>query len=209
MRFQLIKILLLSLFFISQSSFAQNPLSTKRIDPQANSKADALYNQAQRLYEQKKYQEAIKLYEESYEYKPSKDIPANAGISYEDIGKYDKAIYWYNIGIEKYKDDKAALNLALLYEENIKDLNKAIHLYKIAIQMNNISARKGLGLLYHKQKDNLNSAVYMIAMIGHPYTKERVLGLLRNDWKIDEETIKKAYQLQKTLVPNPYTGGID
>ena len=81
--------------------------------------------------------------------------------------------------------------------------------YKKAIQKGDIASRKNLGLLYHEQNDNLNSAVYMIGMIGHPYTKERVLGLLRNDWKIDEATLKKAYELQKKLVPNPYTGGIE
>jgi hypothetical protein len=36
-----------------------------------------------------------------------------------------------------------------------------------------------------------------------------VFNYLRNKLKVDEETLKKAYELQKTLVPNPYTGGID
>ncbi|PCI25952.1 MAG: hypothetical protein COB67_10480 [SAR324 cluster bacterium] len=45
----------------------------------------------------------------------------------------------------------------------------------------------------------------MMGMIGYPYTKERVLSLLRNDWKIDEKILKKAYQLQKTLdIPKHY-----
>jgi len=91
----------------------------------------------------------------------------------------------------------------------MNNFNDAVIWYKKAIEKGDIDARKNLGLLYHEQNDYLNSATYMIGMIGHPYTKERVLGLLRDDWKIDEETLKKAYELQKTLVPNPYTGGID
>jgi len=209
MKYKLLKLLLLAFLLIGQSAFAVEALSTKRIDPQASEKADNLYNEAQILYNQKKYREAIPLYEESYEYKPSKDIPANIGKAYEDIGEYEKAIVWYKGGIEKFNDDKAALNLALLYEENIKNIKKATKWYTVAVKMNNIAARKGLGLLYHQRNDNLNSAIYMIGMIGHPYTKERVLGLLRDDWKIDKPTLKKAYELQKTLVPNPYTGGIN
>ncbi|WP_324172386.1 tetratricopeptide repeat protein [Sulfurimonas sp.] len=209
MKYKLLKLLFLAFLFIGQSAYAIEPLSIKYVDPKASEKADSLYNKAQRLYAQKKYQEAILLYEESYEYKPSKDIPANTGISYKHIGEYDKACSWYEIGVKKFNDNKSALNLALLYEEKLNDIDKSIMWYLTSIKLGNIDARKGLGLLYHQQKDKLNSATYMIGMIGHPYTKERVLGLLRNDWKIDEPTLKKAYELQKTLVPNPYTGGID
>ena len=106
-------------------------------------------------------------------------------------------------------DIGGANNLGLLYDDKLNKTDDAIIWYKKAIAKGQIDARKNLGLLYHQQKDSLNSAIYMIGMIGHPYTKERVLGLLRNDWKIDEPTLKKAYELQKTLVPNPYTGGID
>lgn len=103
MRFQLIKILLLSLFFISQSSFAQNPLSTKRIDPQANSKADALYNQAHRAYSNGNYEKAIKLYKESYEYEPASDTANNLGAAYEASKDYNHAIKWYKKAFEMGK----------------------------------------------------------------------------------------------------------
>ena len=98
----------------------------------------------------------------------------------------------------------AGANLGFMYDEKLKDYPNAIKWYKKAIQRGDIDSRKNLGLLYHQLGDNLHSAVYMMGMIGHPYTKERVLGLLRNTWKIDEPTLKKAYQLQKKLVPDPY-----
>ncbi|WP_324172393.1 tetratricopeptide repeat protein [Sulfurimonas sp.] len=127
---------------------------------------------------------------------------------YDEVLKdYPNAIKWYKKAIQK-GDVDAINNLAILYKEQ-KDYPNAIKWYKKAIKKGHIDARKSLGLLYHQQKDKLNSATYMMGMIGHPYTKERVLGLLRDDWKIDEPTLKKAYKLQKTLVPNPYTGGID
>jgi hypothetical protein len=48
----------------------------------------------------------------------------------------------------------------------------------------------------------------MMGMINHPYTRDRVIGLLKDDWKIDHKTLLKAYQLQKKLIPDPYTDPI-
>lgn len=51
----------------------------------------------------------------------------------------------------------------------------------------------------------------MITLLEYPtYTKEEVLNYLKNDLKIDNETIKKGYELQLTMpgLPRRYTGGI-
>ena len=125
MKNRLLNLLLLTLLFIGQGAYAVEPLSAKRFDPQASEKADNLYNRAQRFYLNKQYAKAIPLFEESYEYKPSKDIPANAGISYEEIGEYKKAIEWYLIGINKFNDNKSAFNLGYVYEE-LKGYDNAI-----------------------------------------------------------------------------------
>ena len=228
-----------TLLLLTQGVSAES-LSAKRFDPQASEKADSLYNEAHRAYANGNYEKAITLYKESFEYKKSRDICANIGNAYDEIGDYNNAIKWYTIGIKEFNDQASAFNLGKLFEKR-KEYTKAskwfkksfelgysgggnslailyqkennnkdaIKWYKKAIKKGHINARKNLGLLYHKLGDDLHSAVYMMGMIGHPYTKERVMGLLRNTWKIDEPTLKKAYELQKKLVPDPYTGGIE
>ena len=94
MKHLLIKILL-SILFIGQCALAQNPLSVKRIDPQASAKADALYNTAHRAYSNGNYKKAIELYKKSFEYKPLADAAINLGAAYDEIGKYQEAIQWY------------------------------------------------------------------------------------------------------------------
>ncbi len=191
---KLLKIFVLLLIFSSQSIFA-------------NSAAQDALDKSTSYYEKQNYKEALKWAKISFEEEESKEVAFNIGFAYEELKDYDNAIKWYKKSFEMGETD-GGVKLGLLYKKQ-KDIDNAIKWYKKAIQKGHIDARKNLGLLYHQQNDNLNSATYMIGMIGHPYTKERVLGLLRDDWKIDEATIKKAYELQKTLVPNPYTGGIE
>ncbi|PCI25948.1 MAG: hypothetical protein COB67_10460 [SAR324 cluster bacterium] len=191
----IIKILFLLLVLNSQMLFAES----------SSDKADKLYNQAQRLYSNAKYKEAIPLYEKSYELKPSKDIPANTGISYKNIGNYKKSIYWYKVGIKVFNDKKSIFNLGLLYEEKLLNIDEAIKWYREAINQKNLDAYDNISLIYHDiRKDNLTASAYYLATIEKSYTKKQILDFLKNDWKIDEATIKKAYHLQKTLVPNPY-----
>ena len=128
----------------------------------------------------------------------------NLGLLYEEkLNDYSKAIKWYKKAISM-GNLNGGINLGLLYEEKLKDFERATQCYENVVKQGNIGAIKNLALLYHSKNYTLKSTGYMFAMIGHPYTKERVLGLLRDDWKIDESTLKEAYQLQKTLVPNPY-----
>ena len=134
MKNRLLNLLFLTLLFTIQGVYAVENLSAKRFDPQAKQKADNLYNQAQRYYLKKEYAKAAPLYEASYQFKPSKDIPANIGISYKHIGDYAKAKKWYEIGVKKYNDSKSAFNLGLLYEK-IKKYNKAIEWYNKAFTM--------------------------------------------------------------------------
>ncbi|WP_324172378.1 hypothetical protein [Sulfurimonas sp.] len=171
--------------------------------------ADVLNNLAATFEKVKDYDNAIKWYKITINKYQDKDAIFNLAFLYDDkLAKYNKAIELYQQAFAK-GIVTGGVNLGILYEEKLHKIKKSIYWYKKAIKKGDIDARKNLGLLYHQQKDKLNSATYMIGMIGHPYTKERVLGLLRDDWKIDEPTLKKAYELQKTLVPNPYTGGIE
>ena len=155
----------------------------------------------------KDYPNAIKWYKKAYQAGNSTGALYLALLYDETLKDYPKAIEWYKKAYAMGNQD-AALDIGALYELTLKDYPKAIEWYKKAIKQGNISARKNLGLLYHSQKDDLNSAVYMMGMINHPYTRDRVIGLLKDDWKIDHKTLLKAYQLQKKLIPDPYTDPI-
>ncbi len=168
----------------------------------ANDAQNAL-DKATFYYEKKDYKQALKWSRISFQKEASGEVAFNIGLAYKNLKDYDNAIIWYKKAF-KMGDIDGGVNLGLLYEQVYKDYHTAIKWYKRSIKKGDISARKNLGLLYHDQHNNLNSAVYMMGMIGHPYTKERVIGLLRNDWKIDEKTLLKAYTLQKKLIPNPY-----
>ena len=107
-------------------------------------------------------------------------------------------------------DTKGGVNLGLLYEEKFNDIPNAILWYKKAINAGDLGAYDNISILYHDiKKDNLTAAAYYIATIGKSYSKKEIINFLKNDWKIDEPTLKKAYELQKKLVPDPYTGGIE
>ena len=186
------KIFVLVFLLASQVVFAQSD----------SEKADALYNQGTILLQKGKYKQSIKLLNKSIKIENRSDAIINLGVAYEKLQNYDTSIKLYRQAFEM-GDTDGGVNLGLLYE-NMKDYPNAIMWYKKAIRKGNITARKNLGLLYHDQHDNLNSAVYMMGMIGHPYTRERVIGILRNNWKINEKTLLKAYILQKKLIPNPY-----
>ena len=174
----------------------------------ANSVSQDAYNKSTVYYEKQDYVNELKWLKKSFDEEKTKEVAFNLGLAYKNLKDYNNSIKWYKKAFEM-GDLGGGLNTAQVYKSKFNDIPKAIKWYKKAIKKGHIDARKNLGLLYHQQKDSLNSATYMIGMIGHPYTKERVLGLLRDDWKIDEPTLKKAYELQKTLVPNPYKGGID
>lgn len=226
------KILVLLLMLNVQVLFAENN----------SDDAFKAYEKGEKLYQEKKYDEALKWLLKSYELEKDASVANNIGITYEDIENNVKAVEWYKLAytlgsnggaynlallyeeklddipnaISMYKKSDemghkiAAYNLALLYKNTQKDYDKSIEWYKVSIRKGNISAIKNLGNLYRtEKKDNLLGSAYMIGLIDKKYSKEKVFDYLRNKLKIDEVTLKKAYELQKTLVPNPYTGGVD
>lgn len=154
------------------------------------------------------YDNAIKWYKKSVEM-GNADGGVNLGFLYDEVFKdYPNAIKWYKKAYEM-GNSNACVNLGILYEEQ-KDIPKAIEWYKKGIEKGNTGAYDNISLIYHDiKKDNLTASAYYIATIDKSYSKKEILDFLHNDWKIDEATIKKAYELQKTLVPDPYTGGIE
>ncbi|PHR55861.1 MAG: hypothetical protein COA44_09475 [Arcobacter sp.] len=233
---KLLKLLFLAFLFIGQSAYAVEPLSIKRIDPQAKEKAQIAFNKANNYAKQGNYTEALDYFKTSYEYESADGTAFNLGIAYEELKDYNNAIKWYkkafemgkieggvNLGLlyknmSNYKNAitwykrayiegslNAIFNLALLYEEAFNDTPNAIIWYKKAIQKGDLDSYDNISLIYHDiNKDDLTASAYYIATIDKSYTKKEIFDFLKDDWKIDEATIKKAYHLQKTLVPNPY-----
>ncbi len=174
-----------------------------------NKSKDLAFNIGLTYDELKDYLNAIKWYKTAVELGNNQG-GVNLGLLYEEAFKdYPNSIKWYKKAIEM-GNINAGKNLALLYEEKLKDYSNAIKWNKKAIEMGDIGAFDNISLIYHDiKKDNLTASAYYIATIDKSYSKKEILDFLRNDWKIDEATLKKAYELQKTLVPNPYTGGIE
>ena len=187
-------IVLLSLFMNVHVIYAETSVGDQAYEA---------YEKGEKLYQGKEYDEALKWLLISYEIEEDANVANNIGLVYKANKDYQEAINWYKTA---FKDGNiaGASNLGNIYANNLYKKKDAIEWYQRAIEKGDVNARKNLGLFYHKENDSLNSAIYMMGMIGHPYTRERVIGLLRNDWKIDEKTLQKAYILQKKLIPNPY-----
>jgi uncharacterized protein len=66
--------------------------------------------------------------------------------------------------------------------------------------------------LYHNNlKDDLKASAYYISLIDIRYSKEVVLKLLQEEWKISNDIIKKGYELQLKMegLPRRYTGDLN
>ncbi len=166
-------------------------------------------DKATMYYEKQDYKEALKWAKTSFEAKKSKAVAFNIGLAYKKLEDYDNAIKWYEKSFEMGYPG-GGLNVALLYEKKFNNIAKAITWYKKGIEKGQLGSYDNISLIYHNiKKDNLTASAYYIATIDKSYSKKDILDFLKKDWNIDEATIKEAYELQKTLVPNPYTGGIE
>lgn len=167
---------------------------------------EAKFNMGFSYFREGKYIQSIETFKEIQDYK---NVKQNIGNIYYYNQDYHKAILWYkkafDIGIYI-----AAHNIGSLYKQKLNDIPNAVKWYKKAIQKGVIDSYDNIALIYHDiKKEDLTACAYCLATIDKDHTKKEVLDFLRDDWKIDETTLQKAYKLQKTLVPNPYTGGIN
>jgi len=185
------------------------------------------------IYHQKikDYDKAIEWYKKAYnmdDEESAGSAASNLGNIYDDKKNYTSAENWYKNAVKK-NDIVANFNLGLLYKKAYKMGNIAaatslgylnsvilghqeegIKWYKVSAKHGNPKAINNLNKTYYEQGDLVTSTAYTLAMANYGYTKEQVFEFLKNTRKIDDETIKKAYQLQQTLdIPKHYTGGID
>ncbi len=144
----------------------------------------------------KQYDEAIKWCQNSIDLKWDKALVL-LGTVYEDNNKYNEAVNYYKKSFEKIKDGLSANNLGYLYSTKLNDYVEAEKWYKEAIKLNHYSSYQSFATFYYKDlKDNVKASAYAIALINKEYTKSSVIKLLKDEWKIPNETIRKGYELQ-------------
>ena len=149
------------------------------------------------------YNNAIKWYKKSFEMGNASG-GVNLGFLYKDTFKdYQNAIKWYKKAYQ-LGSSKACLNLGVLFEEQ-KDFDSAIKWFQKGIELQSYDSLRGLGNLYYKQNENIRGAAYMLGLLGKkPEKKDKLIRYLKSKWKLSDKELEEAYELQKTLVPNPY-----
>ncbi len=143
----------------------------------------------------KQYDEAITWCKKAVEQNWDKAL-LELGDVYLNKLDYNESIVWFKKSFEKTKDNISANALGYAYSD-IKKFKEAEKWYKEAIKLDNYEAYKNIAILYNKNlKDDIKAAAYSIAVINTKYRKGSVLKLLKETWKIPNETIKKGYELQ-------------
>lgn len=164
------------------------------------------------------YSDKIKDYKKAIEwYLYSDSIKTDAGTllglatSYEDIKNYETSVKYYKKSFELGNKD-SAYNLALLYQDILKDNKNSEVWYKKGIERESIPSLKGIISLYYEKRDYIKTSAYMINLIAYPnFTKDEVIDRLQNHYKFDNETIKKGYELQLKMegLPKRYKGELN
>jgi len=143
----------------------------------------------------KEYEEAINWCKNAIEL-GSDEALFRLGKVNELKGNYNEAITYYKKIVEKTKDIMAISNIGASYFE-LKDYDNAEKWYKKAIKEGNLESYQNIATFYHKgMNKDIKASAYAIALINTKYTKGSVLKLLKEEWKIPNETIKKGYELQ-------------
>ncbi|WP_428743713.1 tetratricopeptide repeat protein [Sulfurimonas sp.] len=136
----LIKLLLITLLFTSATLFAEEfkkPPYDKRLDLKVDGK----------LW---------------YDYADTNsDFAYNLGVYYQqNLKEYKTAEFWYEYALNlNDKNINAIFNLCIIYEDR-KEYDKAINLYKKAVQLNDTQASINLGLLYSAQENYFEAIKY-------------------------------------------------
>lgn len=152
----------------------------------------------------KDYPEALEYYENNNAFK--------LAIFYEEILKdYEKAILWYEKAYMQGNENSLNI-IGLIYKNKLNDNDKAKEFFIESVKIGNLDSMQNLALFYHTiLNDNVRASAYYIALIDIKYSKDEVLKILREDLNIDDETIKKGYELQLTMprLPRRYKGKLN
>ena len=135
-------------------------------------------------------------YPEALEYHKNDDAFKLAIFYEENLKDYKEAILWYEKAYIQGNTDSLNI-IGLIYKNKLNDNQKAKEYFIKSIKIGNIDSIQNIALFYYTiEKDNITASAYYIALIDIKYSKELVLKLLQEEWKIPNETIKKGYELQ-------------
>jgi uncharacterized protein len=146
------------------------------------------------LQQLKKYDEAISWCQKAIELGSDKALFQLATTYYEK-NDFENSLLWFKKAYEK-GNKNVYINIGLIYSK-LKNYTEAENWYLKGIKDNDFKSYQDIAIFYHEDlKDNVKASAYAIAMINTKYTKSSVLGLLKNDWNISDDIIKKGYELQ-------------
>lgn len=91
---------------------------------QDKEKAQYYIEEANNLYQKKKYFEAIELYEKGYNIFSHPSILFSIGKCYEYLKKYNKAIYYFELSLNHYKKEHTNPPEIKIIEEAIKSIHE-------------------------------------------------------------------------------------
>jgi len=152
----------------------------------------------------KEYAKAEKWYKKGI-LKGSSQAAFGLGLLYKKLHQYNDAIFYYKKAYTMRNID-GAFGLGQLYIKLLNQPQKGVKWYMIAAKDGDRYAIKNLARYYKLDKNNnIKAGAYFLSLINNGYSKQKVLTYLKTKWKLTDEEIKKAYQLQKTLdIPKHY-----
>ena len=153
----------------------------------------------------KDYPNAIKWYKKAYQAGNSTGALYLALLYDETLKDYPKAIEWYKKAYAMGNKD-GARDLAIFYRKTLKDYPKAIEWYSKGVKEGYGKSINGLAYLYYDKKDYVKATAYILLTINYGYgDTQSTLKYLKDEWNVDDATILKAYEFQKTIdVPKHY-----
>jgi uncharacterized protein len=142
----------------------------------------------------KQYDEAIKWCQNSIDLKWDEALYQLATIYFKK-DDFENSLIWFKKAYDK--GDKIAITSIGLANASLGNYEEAEKWYKLGVENKNTDSYHNLSRFYfNTKKDNIKASAYAIALINTKYTKSSVIKLLKDEWKIPNETIKKGYELQ-------------
>jgi TPR repeat protein len=161
------------------------------------------------LYEEQKYLNLALHWYETAAAEEHEIAAYNLGVIYkEEFHDYDTALQWslkaYDLGYTT-----AALVIGMIYTK-LGNLTQALHWNETAAREGMPEAIKNTGILHYKNGDAVRGAAYLMALVRSGEPEANVFGFLKDHWKLDRQTLRKAYALQKSLdIPKHNEGDIE